>query len=96
MANWIVYMIKATDGSLYTGITTDMARRWREHSSGGKGARYFRGRSPHSVAYLESSEDRSSASRREAAIKQLNRRQKLALVQSALNELEGECFGQAD
>jgi putative endonuclease len=87
LVNWMVYMITASDGSLYTGITTDMARRWREHCAGNRGARYFRGRSPKRIAYLEPSADRSSASQRESQIKRLTRTQKLLLIQSSRNEL---------
>jgi putative endonuclease len=99
LVNWMVYMIAASDGSLYTGITTDMARRWREHCSGSRGARYFRGRSPQRIVYLEPSVDRSSASQREAQIKRLTRTQKQVLIQSSrnalgrgmLNDGEAEC-----
>ncbi len=84
----MVYIITASDGSLYTGITTDMDRRWREHCNGRRGARYFRGRAPVQLAYLEPSADRSSASRREARIKRLSRREKLSLIRSSRNGLE--------
>lgn len=79
---WQVYIILGDDGRLYTGITTDIERRWREHTQGPKGARYFRGRRPERLCYLESHPDRSSASRREYAIKQLNRREKEQLIAS--------------
>lgn len=82
---WWVYIVEASDGSLYTGITTDMARRWREHGSG-RGAKYFRGRSPRVLRYLELGHDRSSAGRREAAIKRLSRPQKFGLIASASNQ----------
>ncbi|MEZ5529846.1 MAG: GIY-YIG nuclease family protein [Porticoccaceae bacterium] len=78
--SWFVYMIEASDGSLYTGITTDVERRFVEHREGKQGARYFNGREPQRVVYVEPAEDRSSASRREAAIKQLRRQQKLELI----------------
>ena len=84
----MVYIITASDGSLYTGITTDMERRWREHCDGRRGARYFRGRAPVRLAYLEPSVDRSSASRRELQIKRLSRREKLSLIRSSRNGLE--------
>ena len=87
MHSWLVYIIKASDGSLYTGITTDIERRWREHCDG-KGAKYFRGRSPSDLAYMEACQDRSGASRREAAIKQLTRKQKQLLIQSGANALD--------
>lgn len=80
---WQVYIIRGDDGRLYTGITTDIERRWREHTRGPKGARYFRGRRPAQLCYLESHPDRSSASRREYAIKQLSRRAKEQLIATA-------------
>lgn len=85
--NWFVYIIEASDHSLYTGITTDMQRRWCQHRDG-KGARYFRGRSPSKLAYLEACADRSGASQREAAIKKLTRQQKQMLIQSAANVVD--------
>nr|WP_306800332.1 GIY-YIG nuclease family protein [Endozoicomonas sp. YOMI1] len=81
---WSVYIILASDSSLYTGITTDLERRWYQHC-GARGARYFRGRKPQQLVYLESDHDRSSASRREAAIKKLTRPQKLSLLSSPEN-----------
>lgn len=81
---WYVYMVQASDGSLYTGITTDVERRFQEHLGGTKknkkGAKYFQGRKPEKVVYTEQGHDRSSASKREAEIKRLRREQKLALV----------------
>lgn len=77
--NWIVYIIQASDNSYYTGITTDLERRWLQHSSN-KGAKYFRGRSPVKIVYREEGFNRSTASIREAAIKKLSRKKKLQLV----------------
>ncbi len=77
---WTVYMIRCDDGSLYTGVTTDLDRRVSEHRDGKRGARYFAGRRPEAVVWREDGHDRSSALRREAAIKKLDRRAKLALV----------------
>lgn len=84
-AGWLVYVIEAGDGSLYTGITTDIERRWQQHVDG-RGARYLRGREPRAVVYVESGHDRSSAARREAAIKKLSRMQKLALIAETKNK----------
>lgn len=78
--NWSVYIIQCSDGSLYTGVTTDIERRFAEHRDGKRGARYFSGRQPESVVWQEEDHDRSSALRREAAIKKLSRQDKLALV----------------
>ena len=88
-AGWQVYMILCSDGSLYTGITTDVERRLSEHA-GLLGAKYFRGREPQRVVYLEIGHDRSSASRREAAIKRLSRPGKDQLIVSGRNEIDCE------
>jgi len=73
-------MLHCADGSLYTGITTDVARRVAEHNGdGGLGARYTRSRRPVALVYVESADSRAQASRREAAIKRLDRARKLAL-----------------
>lgn len=77
--NWFVYIIRASDDSLYTGITLDVPRRFQDHCSG-RGARYFRGRRPIAIVYIEDGFDRSGASRREAEIKRMSRAQKLALT----------------
>jgi putative endonuclease len=83
--DWQVYIIRCSDGTLYTGITRDIERRLAQHGSSA-GAKYFRGRRPEAVVYLEGGHDRSSASRREARIKQLNRMNKLRLIGSPANE----------
>lgn len=77
--NWQVYIILCSDHSLYTGITTDMERRFRLHKEG-RGAKYFRGRRPLQVVYLESGHCRVSAARREARIKAMSRPDKELLV----------------
>ncbi len=78
--HWWVYIICASDERLYTGITTDIRRRWQQHLNGRQGAKFFRGRQPQRLCLLEPQADRSSASKREAAIKKLSRRQKLQLI----------------
>jgi len=80
--NWFVYIIRATDQSLYTGITTDVERRYQEHCRG-TGAKFFRGRSPEALVFVEAEHSRGSASQREAAIKKLTREQKLRLIAEA-------------
>ncbi|MBE0504382.1 MAG: GIY-YIG nuclease family protein [Desulfuromonadales bacterium] len=77
--NWQVYILRCSDNSLYTGITTDLARRFQEHLAG-RGAKYFRGRQPLQVVYLEAEHSRASASRREAFIKGLKREEKERLL----------------
>jgi putative endonuclease len=91
--NWQVYIILCSDNSLYTGITTDLERRFRQHGSG-SGARYFRGRQPLEIVYREGGHSRSSASSREAAIKALPRTGKQLLIYSATNELGGTPAGE--
>lgn len=79
LKSWQVYIIRCSDDSLYTGITTDIDRRFTEHATG-KGARYFRGRQPVEVVYLENCHTRSSASKRESLIKALSRVEKVCLL----------------
>jgi len=78
--DWQVYIILCTDDSLYTGITNDLRRRLGQHGRTRCGAKYFRARRPLRVVYLEPGHTRSSASRREAAIKKLTRDEKLRLI----------------
>jgi len=85
--NWFVYIILCTDNSLYTGITTNIERRFAEHQVG-KGARYFRGHTPVRVVYLEVGHSRSSASKREAQIKGLQADDKHKLIVSAMDQLD--------
>lgn len=76
---WFVYILRCRDGTLYTGITTDVARRLAEHRAGA-GARYTRSRRPLRLAWREPQPDRAAAARREAQIKRLPRAAKLALI----------------
>lgn len=85
--HWAVYIIRADDNRLYTGITTDIERRWRQHAEQRGGAKFFRGRKPMALVYVETGHDRSSASRREAAIKQLARPAKELLLNAPSNSL---------
>lgn len=83
---WFVYIIKTECELYYTGITTDVDRRFQEHRSmrdgGNLGAKFFRGRSAKAVVYTETCVDRSEASKREYAIKAMTRRQKVLLIAS--------------
>ncbi|WP_196138508.1 GIY-YIG nuclease family protein [Aliikangiella sp. G2MR2-5] len=83
--NWYVYIIKASDDSLYTGVTTDIKRRWKEHNSGTKGAKYFRGRKPKVLLYLAEFPGRSESQREEYRIKKLTKRDKLLLTNAGNN-----------
>jgi len=73
-----VYIVRCTDGSLYTGVTNAVDRRLEEHNSG-RGSRYTRSRRPVSLAYLEKVPDRRDALKVEARIKKLSRSEKIGL-----------------
>ena len=75
---WQIYIIECRDGSLYTGITIDLEKRLAAHNAG-KGAKYTTSRRPVRLIYREGAANRSEASKRENAIKRLNRNDKLAL-----------------
>ena len=74
-----VYLLECADGSIYTGITTDVPRRFKEHAEG-KGAHYTKTRKAKRLLYTEQVKDRSSAQKREAEIKSWPRSKKLALI----------------
>ena len=78
---WIVYMLRCSDDSLYTGITTDLNRRIDEHSSG-RGSKYVASRTPIEAEYIELGHDRSSALKREAQIKNLSKDEKERLCET--------------
>ena len=86
MSDWYFYILRCADGSLYSGITTDIERRVREHNQGTAGARYTRGRRPVRLAYSERLPDRAQALRREYAVKQLDRAAKLQLLANATTQ----------
>jgi predicted GIY-YIG superfamily endonuclease len=76
---WCVYILRCADGSLYTGITTDVQRRCRQHDNG-TASRYTRSRRPTKLVWQEEQPNQSSALKREATIKAMTRRNKLALI----------------
>lgn len=76
--DWIVYILKCSDSSLYVGITNNIENRVRAHQNG-KGAKYTRGRGPFKIIYQEQCVTRSAASKRELEIKSLNHEEKLKL-----------------
>ena len=78
---WVLYILQCGDGTLYTGITDDLPRRFAAHTEG-KGAKYTRGRGPLTIVYQENCLDRSQASKREYEVKQLTRLEKLALIEN--------------
>jgi putative endonuclease len=77
---WYVYMLSCSDGTLYTGVTTDRERRVQEHNDPKKAAKYTRARQPVSLVYSIQVENRSKAQSKEAALKKLSRTQKMALI----------------
>jgi predicted GIY-YIG superfamily endonuclease len=78
-ATWFVYILRCSDGTLYTGITTDVQRRCQEHNAG-TASRYTRSRRPTRLVYQEEQPNQSAALRREAAIKAMTREQKEMLI----------------
>ena len=78
-SQWYLYMLRCGDGSLYTGITTDVEKRLEAHRTG-KGAKYTRGRAPLELVYREECGDHSSALKREIEIKKLTREEKEKLI----------------
>ena len=74
-STWYLYMLRCGDGSLYTGITTDVEKRLEAHRSG-KGAKYTRGRGPFALRYQEVCQDHSAALKRELQVKKLTRTEK--------------------
>ncbi len=77
--NWKVYILRCGDGSLYTGVTSDLEKRIEQHRNG-EGARYTRGRGPLELVFEESFSDRGSAQKREMEIKGMDRSSKLKLL----------------
>lgn len=77
--HWTVYILRCADGSLYTGITTNLTRRVKAHDAG-KGARYTQGRGPFQLVHQEFHKNRAEATKRELSIKSLSRSQKLELI----------------
>ena len=81
-STWKLYILRCGDGSLYTGITTDVQKRLAAHRSG-KGAKYTRGRGPLELVYSEKCGSHSDALRRELEIKRLTREEKETLIRQS-------------
>lgn len=94
MSIWSVYIVRCGDGSLYTGIATDVTRRLGEHQSGVIGAKYLRGREPLELVLERQVGDRSLASKIEYRIKKLPRREKEMVLESPdrISEMLRECI----
>ncbi len=83
---YYLYIIQCADGSFYTGITTDLKRRIKEHTTSVLGAKYTRTRKPVRLVYIKEFPDRSESSKEEARIKKLSRTEKIELIKSARKE----------
>ena len=80
---YYIYILRCCDKSLYTGITMDVKRRFKEHRAG-KGGHYTRSHPPEKIVYIEKAKTRSAALKREAAIKKMPRKRKLELTEKKL------------
>ena len=85
--DYSLYILRCADGSLYTGITLDLARRLEEHRNGVRGAKYLRGRTPVELVFEQPAGDRSTALRLEHRVKRLSRPEKEALIGGDLSPL---------
>lgn len=81
---WFTYIIRCTNGSLYTGSTNHIIRRWHQHRQG-TGAKYLRAHTPKSMVYLEEHPDRSAACAREYQIKQYSKEKKEYLIRHGMS-----------
>ena len=80
MSEWSVYIIQASNGNLYTGITKDVERRFNEHKDGVKGAKFFRSATPEKIVFRKEGLTHSEALKEELRIKKLKREQKMELI----------------
>ncbi len=78
--SWFVYIVRCSDGTYYTGISTDLMRRMAEHNSSAKGAKYTRPRRPVALVYFEAAQSRSTAAQREYRIRKMNPLGKIKLI----------------
>lgn len=84
--SWKLYILECADGSLYTGITTDVSRRLAAHNAG-KGAKYTRGRRPLRLCYQEECLSHSQALQRERQVKRLSRKEKQKLCENERHQM---------
>lgn len=85
---WYVYILRCADGTLYTGISTDVEKRLQAHRSG-RGAKYTRSRCPLTLVYQECCGSHSQALKRECRIKSMTRQEKLQLIRLG-SEADGQ------
>ncbi len=93
MSLFSVYLVRCRDGSIYTGIATDVERRLAEHERGGKGAKFLRGKGPLDLIYSQEVGDRSLASKIESRVKRLSREEKqnAPILRTRIQAFIGEC-----
>ena len=84
---WYHYVAECSDGSFYSGVTTELRRRINEHNTSIKGSKYTRARRPVRLVYFDEHKDRSAAQKAESSFRKLNRKQKEALVSERLLSL---------
>ena len=84
--SWFLYVVQCSDGTLYTGVTTDIERRIREHNGSKRGAKYTRGRRPVKLIYVKDCRDRFEALREEYKFKSLSRKEKLKIIEKRLDD----------
>ena len=98
MTTWSVYLLRCSDGSLYTGIATDVSRRLTEHAEGDKGAKYLRGRGPLELVFDRKIGDRSLASRIEHRVKRFPKAYKedLGRLPGRIDDLMKQFIAQGD
>lgn len=87
---WFVYMLRCSDGSLYTGVTTDIERRFSEHKEKKVGAKYTRAKIPLHIAYQETAKSRSEAQVREHVLKKLPKKEKETLAKEQAKALKAK------
>ncbi len=81
-SRWYVYIVRCDDGTLYTGITTNLEERVAQHNSEKGGAKYTRSRKPVNLIYSELADSRSMAAKREYAIKKMPKEKKVELTKA--------------
>ena len=79
-SNWYLYVVRCNDGTLYTGVTTDLKRRLDEHNTSKRGAKYTSRRRPVNLVYYKSYDCRSTAQKAEYKFKKLTREQKEKII----------------
>lgn len=98
MPTYSVYLVRCRDGSVYTGIATDVARRLAEHDQGAKGAKFLRGKGPLTLIYEQEIGDRSLASKIESRVKRLPKMAKENQVElsARIRDFVGQCQAPAE